>query len=127
MPEEDDVRQRYENDFLDKRRSQRVDRVPYERASIVEGTDTDTLRKPRLHRFDLRLHGIDHLKGVGAVPDDNNTADRFLAALVENAAPELGPDLYSCNVSHVYRRAVHRSEHDVFDVLDRSNQANPAN
>ena len=117
MPEEEDVRQRDQDDLFDQRRPQRIHRMVDQSAAVVERNDVHALGQARLHRCDLRFDGVDDFARIGAVANDDDAADGFLAALVEHAAAEFRPQLHVRHIADVDRRAVVAVEDDVFDVL----------
>ena len=126
VPEEEHVRQRDQNDLFNQRVAQRVHRMIDENAAVIEGNDRYARRKPRLNLADLLLDGFDDLARIGSVADDDDSADGFLAVLVENAAPELGTKLNAGHVADRDRRAVVGAERNLFNVLQAANQADAA-
>src|SRR3954465_409847 len=126
MPEKQDMSQRDEGDLFDERVAQRADRMIDQNAAIVKGNDLHVRRQAGLDRGDLLFHGRDHLARVGAVANDDHTANRLFAILVENAAPEFGPQLHAAYIAQSDRGAVGGTERNVLDVLESANEADAA-
>src|SRR5688572_17326237 len=119
--------QRYKEDLLNQRIPQRVDCVIDQFAAIVKGHNPDTVRQTRPKRRDLCFDVLNNLPGVGAVTDDDDTADRINAILVEYSAAELGTQLHGCHVTDRDRCVIGVQEHNVFNVRDRTDQSEAAN
>ena len=100
------MRQSYQDDFFNQRMAQCVYGMVDENAAVVEGNNLYSVWKPGLNLGDLLLDRTDHFAGVGAVTNDNDPPDRFLAILIQNAAPELGAKLHAADVADRDRRAV---------------------
>ena len=77
MHQEDDVRECDEHNLLDQGRAQRADRLLDQIRAVVEGHDPHAFRQAGLNLGDPRLHGIDHVLGVGPGPRDDDAADSF--------------------------------------------------
>src|SRR5690606_11871188 len=90
--------------------------------------DLDTIGQARCDRRDARLHGVDHLERVLAVTHHDDAGHDVAATiLVRDTAPDVGSDLYPADVAHPHGRpAGTGSEHDVLDVLDTREVAEPA-
>ena len=123
MPEKQDVRQGDQDDLLDQGVAKRVHGMIDEDAAVVKRNDADADREARLNLIDLLLDGCDHLASVGSVADDDHSAYRFLAVLVEDAAAEFRTELDAGDVADRDRRAVVGAERDVFDVLEAADEA----
>src|SRR5260370_22921554 len=95
-------------------------------AAIVERHDLHVGWKPGLDLVDLLFDRVDDLARIGAIANHHYAAHRFLAAFIENAAPELGTQLHIANIAQSYGRAVVSAERNVFDVLEAADQPDAA-
>ena len=126
MPEEDDVRERDENDFLGERVLERVNRALDEFRAVVEGLDGHAGREARLDLADFLLYAVDGRKRVLAVAHHDDAADHFAAVHVERAAPEIAADLHGRDVFKVNGNAAALHQHDVLQVRERLHEAEAA-
>src|ERR1039458_5785133 len=106
--------------------AERVDSVVNEDAAIVEGDDVHARGEASSDLFDFVFDGGDDFARVCAVADDDDSADGFLAVLVEDAAAELRTELDAGDVADRDRRAVVGAERDIFDVLEAADEADAA-
>src|SRR5580658_6338693 len=93
-----------------------------EDAAIIERDDVDASGKTRLDLVDLLLHGSNHFACVGAIADDDHTADCFLSILVEYTAPKLWPQLDAGNITQCHWRSVVGPERYLFNVLQATDE-----
>ena len=126
MPEEDDVRERDEEDFLGERVLECVDRPLDEFGAVVEGLDGHAWREARLDLANLLLHAVDGRERVLAVAHHDDAADHFAPVHVERAAPEVAADLHGGDVFEVNGNAAALHQHDVLQVLQRLHKTQPA-
>ncbi len=52
----------------------------------------NALRQARLHRLNLCFDSVDDIECIGAVTDDDNTADGILPAFIQYAPAEFRPN-----------------------------------
>ena len=126
MPEEDDVRERDENDFLGERVLERVNGALDEFRAVVEGLDGHAGRKARLDLADFFLHAVDSSECVLAVAHHDDAADHFATVHVERAASEVAADLHGCDVFKINGNAAALDQHDVLQVRERLHEAEAA-
>ena len=126
MHQEDDVRQRHQRDFFQERRAQRIDGLADEGRAVVEGHDTDTLRKPWGNLCDARLHRVDHGLRVRAAACHNDAADRFGASLDQRRHAEGVADVHGGHLRDVNRRAVGGADGYLLDVGHRFDEPDAA-
>jgi len=66
---------------LEERRGQRVDRFPDQLGPVVDRKDCHATRQPVLDIPDLRLHPVDHIERIFAVPHHDDPGHRFTHAV----------------------------------------------
>ena len=126
MPEENNVRESHEDDFLGERVLERVNRAVNQLAAVVERLDAHARRKARRKLRDALLDALDDGLRVLAVPHDDCAADDFMPVHVERAAPEVAADLHRRDVLEVNRRALARLHGDEFEVFRAFDKADAA-
>ena len=126
MPEEDDVRESHEDDFLGERVLERVNRAVNQLAAVVERADAHARWQARRKLRDALLDSLDDGLRVFARPHDDGAADDFMPVHVERAAPEVAADLHGGEVFEINGRALarlHGDEFKVFRALDEADAA----
>src|SRR5215831_19325117 len=102
--------------------------VVYELGLIVVVNDRYACRQRLIDLRNFFSDSLDHLFGVFVNALENYSGDDFsLPVFSDRTLADLVADLHSGNVADANRRAVARVEHDVLDICDVFNQAQPAN
>src|ERR1035441_8437768 len=95
-------------------------------AAVVERRNSDSLGQAGLQVRDLLFDGVDDFESICAGTNYDHSADRFLSITIEHAPPEVGSEMYVGYIAQIDGGAIASREHNVFDVGDRTDQADAA-
>src|SRR5262249_14706066 len=120
VPEEDEDDEADDQQLFPERVLQRVNRAIDQLRTVVGRNDLDPFREGLLHVLQLRLHAVDHVQRILAVPHDHDPTDRLaLAVELDEAAPQIRAEVDLADVTDEDRRAVAvRPDGDLLDVVD---------
>ena len=126
MEEENDVRERDEDHFLDERVLERADGAIDQFAAIVERFDRHAHRQTRRDARDLLLHGLDDGVRVFARAHHDHTADNLVTIHVESTTAEVAADLDARDITQENRRAFALAQDDMFEIRRAFHEAEAA-
>src|SRR6185503_4963722 len=126
MPEEEDVRERHEDDFLDERPPQRAHGLLDELRTVIERNDAHTRWEARLDLADPGFDAGDDLVGVDIGSCHHHAAHRFVRALDQRSHSERIADPNVCNLLNKYGHTAALANHDVLNVIHRLNETDAA-
>ena len=112
MPEENDVGEGHQNDFLDQCVLECVNGVINEFTAVVERLESDAGGQTGRDLGNLGFDSLDDRFGIFAGTHHNRTADGFVAVEVERAAAVVTADLDGGDVFEINRGAFDRFDGD---------------
>ncbi len=126
MRQKNEVDQCNEDELLDQGPFERIGRPIDQFGAVIEGNQSNTFGQPRLYFLDLFLDGFDRFESAYTVAHDDNAADGFLAVFIQRTGSKGITDAHLSHVADKDRRAVARTDNDVFDICRRFDEPKPA-
>src|SRR5262249_33307432 len=118
--------QRHENDLLDQRMTQRVNRGLNQFGAVVERNDMNARRQAGFNLPNLLLHAVDYVLRVLARPRHDHATDGFGAVFYECSGSKGVAHLDGAEVFYEARRAIVRVDDDIADIFEGCDQTKAA-